>query len=338
MVLDRGHGGHRRVLLAALGCLIVSGWWEGAQAEGGSPVPQPGQAVGGKPEGRAEQEHEPAPKPTWPQSIIDAEKASRAECGDAEECRSDQRDYSDLRAQWQAADAAQGQQTLALVQTIIAAVATVIAGIGTALLVSTFRETKRTADAAISANEINKSAYIVDQRPWVSIRLTLTGDLFFIDNGVAGAARIVITNLGKTPAESVNLGWKTFADALKGDHAGEINEVVADVAKGGIGSHRTAGFNLLPGEDKSVNIDVGLMPGEVLQARRESMGFGVGIVVVVAVHYRFKLQDHPGLTAKAYAVREVGESGEYLPVPVRDQGTVPHGSVTFDEGPGGISE
>jgi hypothetical protein len=126
----------RHAIAVALGCLVWFGErGKDAQAVGGPPVPQGGQTVKPNANGQAEQQKEAAPKPTWPPSITAAEEASRAECATEEDCRTQHREYSDLRAQWQAADAAKGQEALALTQTVIAGLATALAGWGTVYLI-----------------------------------------------------------------------------------------------------------------------------------------------------------------------------------------------------------
>lgn len=217
MILDRFRRGcSHAVIVTAIGCLVSLLWGEGAQAVDGPPVAQTGQAVESQPNRGAEEQQKPTAKPTWPRSIVDAEKASRAECSNKSECRSEQRDYSDLRAQWQAADAAKGQQTLAVVQTVIAFFATLIAGFGTAYLVSTFNETKRTADAAIEANRLTREAFVLDQRPWIAVRRYGPDRPLTIDvNGCTIWGLFILENTGKTPALNVQvsleaqvLGWQ----------------------------------------------------------------------------------------------------------------------------------
>jgi hypothetical protein len=69
-----------------------------------------------------------------------------------------------------------GSQRLALVQTWIAALATIIAGLGTYFVISTLKETRRSANAAVAAanaankaNQLNRKAFVADQRPWLRV-------------------------------------------------------------------------------------------------------------------------------------------------------------------------
>ena len=72
---------------------------ETAKAEGRAPIPERGQAVEREAERSTEDNQQPRPELGWPPNIEAAEKASSAECGTKEECRSEQRGYSELRAQ-----------------------------------------------------------------------------------------------------------------------------------------------------------------------------------------------------------------------------------------------
>jgi hypothetical protein len=189
-----------------------------AQAEHRPPIPQQGQAVQGRPERGAGEDQEPRHGPGWPATIEDAEQTSRAECGTSEECRSEQRDYSDLRAQWRAADAAQGQQSLALAQTVIAIVATVIAGLGTFFVVSTLKEARRSADAAVTAakaandaNELNRQAFLADQRPWIAEDAAVGAPVRWSTNGCTITLGFSLENTGRTPAMHVRVRMKIFS-------------------------------------------------------------------------------------------------------------------------------
>ena len=209
MVPDRRHGRHQRVALAAVGCLVGLWSWEvGAQPANRPPVAKPGKAVKAKPDGQAERNQQPASRPTWPADIEAAEQASRAKCGTSEECRAEQREYSDLRAQWQAAEAAKGQETFARYQAYIAAGATILAGIGTIFLIWTFRETKRSADAAaaaaqaaVEANRLSQETFAADQRPWVSVEgCQPSTDLQWDSSQFYIQLNIAMKNVGKSPA------------------------------------------------------------------------------------------------------------------------------------------
>ena len=100
------------------------------------------------------------------------------------------------------AASAYGQQVAAWISVGVAAVATLVAVFGTVFLIKTFRETRRAANeaqraasaaqrankiAAFAARETSKAAaeatalartaYVVDQRPWLSIKPVIVGDM-----------------------------------------------------------------------------------------------------------------------------------------------------------------
>ena len=132
------HESHRRIIIAAFGCLVA------VQAEASTPTARNGVTITGDAAEAANGKNRRALQATWPTSIKEGEKASRAECGTAEKCRSDHRDYSDLRAQWKAAEAASAAERASWWQTWIAAV-------GVLLLIWTLWETRRIAQRQLRA-------------------------------------------------------------------------------------------------------------------------------------------------------------------------------------------
>ena len=199
MVPDRRHGGYRRVILAAVGCLIgLVSWGIGAQPVNGPPVAKPGQAVESRTKPQADRDHGPEPKPTWLLQIEAWEKASKANCGEPDKCRAEQRDYSDLRAQWQAAEAAEGQLFYARLQTWIAVG-------GTFLVFLALIYSAQAVRAATKANEISRGTYLADQRPWLSITPVILGGLEIAEDGIVLGVAPRIHNHGKTPALRVLL-------------------------------------------------------------------------------------------------------------------------------------
>ena len=202
MVPDSGHGSHWGVIVAVVGYLALSVTGEAAEPENRAPVAERRQAVESQADRQPDDNQAPSQSVTWPETIGAAEDASKAECGTAEGCRSEQRDYSDLHAQWKAALAAEGQQSLATWQTILAAV-------GTGLLVWTLYETRK-------ANQIARNAYTLDQRAWLSVHLELAGD-WNADGRHTVPVSIVIANTGKTPALDIHISSETLPNMHAGD-------------------------------------------------------------------------------------------------------------------------
>jgi hypothetical protein len=242
------HRGCKRVIIAAACCLVgLWSWRDGAQAVEGPPIPQPGQAVEAKPGGREQGNENQAARQSWPSSIEEAEKKSKAECGSAEACRSQQRDYSDLRAQWQAADAAKAQQALALFQTLLAGIGTLIAAIGTGLLIWTLCETRRATKAATEANELSRQALIADHRPWLAVDVDFTEPITWDDVGGHFHFIFTIRNTGRTPALYVHIDPNIicFPDTLRSVAVAEAQRRIAEEVRG---HDRSWGFAVFPEE------------------------------------------------------------------------------------------
>lgn len=193
---DRGHGGRWRVVLALVGLasFLIAG--ETAQAEDSSPVAERSEAVQGGAPGETADAQSPAKGPGWHPTLLQAEQASKAECTDGDDCRSEQRDYSDLRAQWQAALAAKGQAQFALVQTIMMIFGTGIAAMGTWFVVQTLQETRRAVEEAAEANRIA----LAGQRPWVLVEAKTAGAVVVSALDICIPMVLSMKNVGKTPA------------------------------------------------------------------------------------------------------------------------------------------
>ncbi len=207
-----------------------------AQAEHGQGIAEPAPAIEAQSNEKESDSTRSSERHTWPKTLEDAERASQEKCSSEEECRSEQRDYSDLRAQWKAADSAEDNVWWARFQTLIAGLATLVAGVGTYYLVGTFREAKRTADAAVTsaneavraalaaeraneiaasaakdaaiataeANRINREAMVTAQRAWLDIaEIKAEGPLYWANNVGHVWIRILIKNIGDHPAFNV---------------------------------------------------------------------------------------------------------------------------------------
>jgi hypothetical protein len=60
------------------------------------------------------------------------------------------------------------------------------------------------AAAAAAANAIAREAYVTEHRPWLTVELSLVGDVNFQENGfVSTTVAVRVTNIGKTPASGV---------------------------------------------------------------------------------------------------------------------------------------
>jgi hypothetical protein len=135
-----------------------------------------------------------------PIRVEEAERVSQAECSDSQDCRTEQRDYQDLRAQWKAADAAYGQYFLAFLNLALTAFGVIAAVFGTAGLIYSLFLTRRATNAAEDAVRVTQDtgerqirAYVgVSQCAWVKQ-----------PNPGVFAAKVVFRNFGQSPAYEV---------------------------------------------------------------------------------------------------------------------------------------
>lgn len=190
VVSDRGNRGRWGVVATLIGYVALVGYAVFAQPEYRSPIAQAGNAV----EANADRKSDNNQPPPYPVATLKAmraaEDAGAADCGTSEECRAEQRNYSDLQAQWEAAKGAQGQLRFTRWQTWIA-------GLGTVLVAIALYCTARATMAAIEANKISRDsaerqlrAYVLADKP----RLDEEGVDGFIE------ARVELRNSGQTPA------------------------------------------------------------------------------------------------------------------------------------------
>jgi hypothetical protein len=100
---------------------------------------------------------------------------------------------------------------LATIQTWIAGGATFIAGVGTFYLIWTFRETKRSADAAVKAaraaseaNELSRQSYVADQRPWLEVKME-SGPIRWTKDWLSVDVHFCLVNHGRTPATNADI-------------------------------------------------------------------------------------------------------------------------------------
>lgn len=258
MVPDRGIRSRWGVVITLIGYIALVGYAVLAQPEYRSPIAQPGHAVQAEADRKSE-DNQPPPYPvTTLKAFRAAEDAGAADCGTSEECRTEQRDYSDLQAQWEAAKGAQGQLQFARWQTWIA-------GLGTALVAIALYYTAKATRAALEANKINRESYLADQRPWVSVDAAIGGDLIWNENGANFSFDFALKNVGKTPAISASVDVSVLIKIGKMRFE-EDQSAFADTCK----KHgRVMGFTIFP--DQAIDIGQGLSKSnqEVEDAARE---------------------------------------------------------------------
>lgn len=130
--------------------------------------------------------------------------AVEAQKNDTDAKRKDQREESDLNAQWQMARWTENAVYVAVASCILSF-------IGILLIWSTLIHTRRAAEAARDANDIMRS----EQRPWIKIKIK--GAALTVKDGLLIAEIAVeCRNIGRAPAFDVHVGVRVF-DIMRGE-------------------------------------------------------------------------------------------------------------------------
>jgi hypothetical protein len=307
-----------------------------AQPEHRPPVAEHGQTVPRETNRGANYYKSPGPKPLWLIEIEAAEKASAADCSTEQECRAEKRNYSDLRAQWTAAYAAEGQQTLALWQTHIAGIATLIAGIGTIFLITTFKETRRAANEArkgvIAAQRANRiaalaakharHAYIADRRPWVLVEAKIAGDVVVSTMDVRIPMILSIRNVGKTPAIGAIVHAQVVQNPIDGNVAEQARRLCAEFYLKQVGNKTRAG-DILGQDGRPLDINrstIALV--ERLNARQANGMVTAELYIIALAFYRSSDgQSKPFETCVVYDVLFEQSRGKSRCFVIEDRGS-----------------
>jgi hypothetical protein len=160
------------------------------------------------------------------------------------------------------------------------------------------------AVAAEEANRINRDLLIATQRPWVSARLTIAGDLIYRDDGAAVLPiTCTLKNIGRTPATSV---WPRIRGVLQGpagkNNVGLQRLFMAEIRQSDDIS-RQFGHIIFPNQEIPVETAIILLNDEIkasqaAEAEREILQ----IAVIGFVEYQFTFPDQPRETGFIYMV------------------------------------
>lgn len=206
MFSDRGFRSRWGVVATLIGYVALVGYAVFAQPEYRSPIAQRGHAVQANADRKSDSNQAPPYPITTLKALRAAEDAGAADCGTSEECRAQQRDYSDLQAQWEAAKGAEGQLRFARWQTLIA-------GLGTVLVAIALIYTAKATTAAIEANRISREVYIAEHRPWIKVAITTAQPDFDVRSSaddIHVTFKMTLHNIGKSPAHIVFEGMTAF--------------------------------------------------------------------------------------------------------------------------------
>jgi hypothetical protein len=182
------------------------------------------------------------------------------------------------------------------------------------------------AVSAEDANKINRDLLIATQRPWISAKLNIAGDLQYRSDG---AAVIPITctlkNTGRTPAIFV---WPHIRGVLQGptgkNNAGLQRLFMTEIRQGG-GISRQFGHTLFPEQEIPVESAIIIENGEIKTSQAEGVEREIlQIVAIGFVEYQFTFQEQPRETGFIYIVlTEHPQSHIMTPTIFRDLGDIP---------------
>lgn len=102
-------------------------------------------------------------------------------------------DQADLCEQRRQAQAAEDAVWWSRVQAIVAT-------LGSIFLVWNLVYMRRSAEIGARANELNKQAFVTNQRAWLTTELTAQDDFLWRPSNLGGTVVVKISNIGKTPA------------------------------------------------------------------------------------------------------------------------------------------
>ncbi|MFM9978766.1 MAG: hypothetical protein ACKVOP_12070 [Sphingomonadaceae bacterium] len=205
--------GYRGIIIAAFGWLSLVGANESKVAPIG--VSNAKTTSQGTITGKAEQS---APK------VATAPKAPETKSGDAGCTDRKDRRYSDLCAQWKAADAAFDGARASERQVLIGWIGLVLGAVtmGAAIAAAAYAKeaaahTKTGANAALDAaaetreaNRIARQSLMMQGRPWLEVSLSSVSEIKVDDAGmVFSRFKITINNTGQSPALNVSIHSKT---------------------------------------------------------------------------------------------------------------------------------
>jgi hypothetical protein len=255
MVPDRRYGGYRRVILAAVGCLIaVLLYLKEGQSQQPLPdgicAPDPhGVAIGCGPlerskeehrahaeEARAQREQASSNSPVLLDAAKPVEPAPAAEYNPP--CAKGQDDRrSDLCAQWKAADSAAEAAFWSKVQAYLSAVGIV------GLLYSLYL-TRTATEAATAAVDQSRTASTAEQRPWLKVEARCASDLLWRDGAFTLTVGFAVTNIGRTSAQFVQVRATVVIDPFSSPAETRLASFCAKERE----TYKPSGLALFPAE------------------------------------------------------------------------------------------
>lgn len=215
---------------------------------------------------------------------------NRPKCGEAQS-----HDEADLCEQRRMAKAAEDAVYWSRIQAVVAV-------IGTVFLVLNLLYMHRTTEIGLAANDLNRQAFIANQRAWLTTRLSMEEDFTFArDGGGGGLVSVKITNVGQTPALEAHTNIRTILESA--DVRKELRALCDE-------SKRVTewGRPVLPGESYDrrwfAGIDATEIAGVVRRGQKDVMPIVIGCVT-----YQILPEKSLHQTAFAYWLSRRGSGG-----------------------------
>jgi hypothetical protein len=187
----------------------------------------------------------------------------------------------------------------------------------------------RSTRAAINANKLNRAAYVTGQRPWITIKPSLAGDLILYEDVAILTVRIEVRNAGKAPATDIAIDIR-LVDTGNRWMFDEIEEFAAFsiiVRNQDLGNHQ--GTSLFPNETLAVKreINTGTKRERIQLAERPC----VALSLIASVTYAFEFQEREPITAVAYRLFRTDQPDElHVGAFVLDEGKIPADALRLE--------
>lgn len=226
------------------------------------------------------------------------DKQTCSECDPAAEKRKEDRELSDLKAQWSMAWSTGDMVTISIVNLMVAAAG--LAGIGW-----TIWETRRNAKAAILAAD----AAVFQNRAWCKIDdITLSDDELhgFDEDGFEFFVDVTISNTGNSPANHVFFTGRPFVDA--GDDQFLIS-VINGIRTTSIEHHKTMSYaTIFPHDRIKIKSHRVLITEEAIIeriAQAQSRNAPLVIYLIADVSYALSMDNESRQTGLPFVVSGV---------------------------------
>lgn len=185
----------------------------------------------------------------------------------------------------------------------VAIVATGISILGVVLIRRTFEETKRTADAAVSANNLNRQIHYATIRPYLEIEQVTLGQYDGADGDSNWFVTVQVTNTSKFRAIDVSCQTSVMKRPLMLTG----NDSVAEFSQAFLKESRSRGSIIIPPDGEQSLFDLG--DGEL-----PPQGEIGGWMITVCVRYRSNVNPDFYYVAANYNVGSIADM--FVPDPI----------------------